>query len=157
VSITLEQARAIVAGVRARGRDKGFKPLTAVVLDAGDHVVAVEREDGSSTKRCEVAHGKAHDAISLGLGSRALMALESSSRTSSPRSPTRWAPSSRFSAGVLVTDADGSVLGVVWVYPGTRRTTTRPQRSQGSAPQASPAARTDAIHCRSGRPTACSK
>jgi uncharacterized protein GlcG (DUF336 family) len=36
-------------------------------------VVAAEREDGSSNKRFEIAHGKAFGAISIGIGSRALM------------------------------------------------------------------------------------
>ena len=36
-------------------------------------MIAVEREDGSSNKRFEVAHGKAHGAVSLGMGSRSLM------------------------------------------------------------------------------------
>lgn len=72
--LTLDTARSIVAGARAAGAEHGFKPLTVVVLDAGGHVVAVEREDGSSTKRFEIAFGKAHGAIALGLGSRALMA-----------------------------------------------------------------------------------
>jgi uncharacterized protein GlcG (DUF336 family) len=37
-------------------------------------VRAVEREDGSANKRFEIAFGKAHGALSLGMGSRALMA-----------------------------------------------------------------------------------
>ena len=52
----------------AHAADAGFKPLTVVVLDAGGHVVAVEREDGSSMKRFEIGFGKAHGALSLGHG-----------------------------------------------------------------------------------------
>jgi uncharacterized protein GlcG (DUF336 family) len=48
--------------------------MTVVVLDAGGHVIAVEREDGSSNNRFEIAFGKAHGALALGMGSRALMA-----------------------------------------------------------------------------------
>lgn len=69
----LDTARTIVANARAHGAREGFKPLTVVVLDAGGHVLAVEREDGSSNKRFEIAYGKAHGAVSLGMGSRALM------------------------------------------------------------------------------------
>ena len=64
------QARTIIAGSLAAGARHSFKPLTVVVLDAGGHVVAVEREDGSSNKRFEVAHGKAHGAAVVGMGSR---------------------------------------------------------------------------------------
>src|SRR5688500_17758282 len=71
--LPLETAREIVAATRGAGHAQGLKPLTVVVLDAGGHVVAVEREDGSSNKRFEVAYDKAHGALALGLGSRALM------------------------------------------------------------------------------------
>jgi uncharacterized protein GlcG (DUF336 family) len=74
VSINLETARTIIAAARQFGQDKGLKPLTVVVLDAGGNVLAAEREDGSSNKRFEIAHGKAFGAISIGVGSRALMA-----------------------------------------------------------------------------------
>jgi uncharacterized protein GlcG (DUF336 family) len=72
-SIALETARTIIAGARAHGSSAGLKPLTVVVLDAGGHVVAAEREDGSSMKRFEIAFGKAYGALSLGMGSRSIM------------------------------------------------------------------------------------
>jgi uncharacterized protein GlcG (DUF336 family) len=72
--MNLDQARTIVAAALAHAADAGLKPLTVVVLDAGGHVVAVERQDGSSNKRYEVAYGKASGAVALGMGSRALMA-----------------------------------------------------------------------------------
>ena len=73
MSITLDDARAIIAAARAAGRAAGLKPLSVVVLDAGGHVTAFEREDGSSNMRFQVAHGKAHGALALGMGSRAIM------------------------------------------------------------------------------------
>ena len=73
MTLSLSQARAIIAGTLAAGSAAQFKPLTVVVLDAGGHVLAAEREDGSSNKRFEVAHGKAHGAVSMGMGSRSLM------------------------------------------------------------------------------------
>jgi uncharacterized protein GlcG (DUF336 family) len=72
-SLALETARTIIAGARGHGSSAGLKPLTVVVLDAGGHVVAVEREDGSSMKRFEIAFGKAYGALSLGMGSRSIM------------------------------------------------------------------------------------
>ena len=71
--LDLETARSIVAGARAHGSSAGFKPLTVVVLDTGGHVIAVEREDGASMKRFEIGFGKAHGALSLGMGSRSIM------------------------------------------------------------------------------------
>ena len=72
--IDLSTARTVIEAARSAASARGFKPLTVVVLDAGGHVVAVEREDGSSNKRFEIAFGKANGALALGLGSRALMA-----------------------------------------------------------------------------------
>ncbi len=69
----LETARTILAAARAHGREAGLKPLTVVVLDAGGHVVAAEREDGASIGRFEIGFGKAYGALALGQGSRATM------------------------------------------------------------------------------------
>ncbi|GAA4668590.1 GlcG/HbpS family heme-binding protein [Nocardioides nanhaiensis] len=116
MTLDLETARTIVSAARAHGRDNGFKPLTVVVLDAGGHVVAVEREDGSSTRRFEIAHGKAHGAISLGLGSRALMARAEqqpyfiAAATSAVGGSLVPVP-----GGVLVRDPSGALLGAVGV------------------------------------------
>jgi uncharacterized protein GlcG (DUF336 family) len=72
--LTLDVARHIVAAARAHGREQGLAPLSVVVLDAGGHVTAFEREDGASNMRFQIAFGKAHGALALGIGSRALMA-----------------------------------------------------------------------------------
>ena len=74
MTIDLETARTVIAAARAKAKDTDCKPMTVVVLDAGGHVLAVEREDGAANKRFEIAFGKAHGALALGLGSRALMA-----------------------------------------------------------------------------------
>ena len=65
--ITLDEARAMVAGARAKGRELGLKPLAVVVLDAGGHPLAFEREDGASPGRFEIARGKAYGAVMTGL------------------------------------------------------------------------------------------
>ena len=115
-ALTLDTAREIVAGTRAHGREAGFKPLTVVVLDAGGHVVAAEREDGSSMKRFEIAFGKAHGALSLGMGSRSIMARAEQQAyfvaavTSAVGGALVPVP-----GGVLVKDGDGTLLGAVGV------------------------------------------
>ncbi|MBM6402691.1 heme-binding protein [Phycicoccus sp. CSK15P-2] len=112
----LETARGIVAAARAHGRDAGLKPLTVVVLDAGGHLVAAEREDGSSIGRVQVGVGKAYGALALGMGSRGIMARAEqqayfvSSVTSALGGALVPVP-----GGVLVTDDTGAVLGAVGV------------------------------------------
>ena len=116
MSITLEQARTIIASARAAGQAGGFKPLSVVVLDAGGHVTAFEREDGSSNMRFQIAHGKAHGAIALGMGSRALMA-----RAEQQPSFIAAATSAIGGAlipvpgGVLVQNEAGAVIGAVGI------------------------------------------
>lgn len=115
MTLSLSQAREIIAGARAAGSASAFNPLTVVVLDAGGHVLAVEREDGSSNKRFEIAYGKAHGAVSLGMGSRALMARAEQQPffiAAVTHSVGALVP---VPGGVLVRDADGALLGAVGV------------------------------------------
>jgi uncharacterized protein GlcG (DUF336 family) len=70
--ITLDAARTIVAAARAKGQEMGLKPLTVAVLDKAGNLKALEREDGSSNMRPDIAIGKANGALCMGLGSRAL-------------------------------------------------------------------------------------
>jgi len=74
MTLTLDHARQIIAATRAKGREMGLKPLSVVVLDAGGHVLAFEREDGAAPGRFGIAQGKAYGAVMLGLGGRAQMA-----------------------------------------------------------------------------------
>lgn len=114
--LNLETARTIIAGARSHSQEAGFKPLTVVVLDAGGHVVAVEREDGSSMKRFEIGFGKAHGALSLGMGSRAIMGRAEqqpyfiAAVTSAVGGALVPVP-----GGVLVRDTGGALLGAVGV------------------------------------------
>jgi uncharacterized protein GlcG (DUF336 family) len=71
-ALSLDQARQIMQASLAEGRRLGLKPLTVAVIDAGGHLTALERQDGSSPMRAELAMGKARGAVALGLGSRAL-------------------------------------------------------------------------------------
>ncbi len=116
MSIDLDTARSIIAGTRAHAATAGFKPMTVVVLDAGGHVVAAEREDGSSIKRFEIAFGKAHGALSLGMGSRSIMGRAEqqpyfiAAVTSAVGGALVPVP-----GGVLVRDAQGALVGAVGV------------------------------------------
>ena len=70
MTLTLQTARAIVDAALDYRSTAKMKPITIAVLDAGGHTKLLLREDGTSTLRPKVAHGKAHGAIALGLGSR---------------------------------------------------------------------------------------
>ena len=115
LGITLDQARAVIAGTLAAGRDRGLDPLTVVVLDAGGHVTAAEREDGSSTKRFEIAHGKAHGAIALGWGSRRTMGRAEDFAPFVTGVAVAIGALVPVPGGVLINTADGELLGAVGV------------------------------------------
>jgi uncharacterized protein GlcG (DUF336 family) len=116
VSIGLETARSITAGARAAAREYGLKPLTVVVLDAGGHVISVEREDGSANNRFEIAFGKAYGALALGMGSRSLMARAEQQpyfiASAAAAIGGRLIP---VPGGVLVKDEAGTIVGCVGV------------------------------------------
>jgi uncharacterized protein GlcG (DUF336 family) len=116
VSIGLETAKSITEGVRAAGREHSLKPLTVVALDACGHVVSVEREDGSSNNRFEIALGKAYGALALGMGSRSLMArAEQQPYFISAAAAAIGGRLIPVPGGVLVKDATGVTIGCVGV------------------------------------------
>jgi uncharacterized protein GlcG (DUF336 family) len=68
--ISLDQANQIISAALAKGRELGLKPLCVAVLDGGGHLIAMQREDGASTLRPQIAIGKAAGALGLGISSR---------------------------------------------------------------------------------------
>lgn len=114
--ISLDTARSIVAAALAKGRAEGMKPLTVVVLDAGGHVVAAEREDGSSNLRFEIAFGKANAALAMGIGTRGLMKRAEQQayfvQAVNGLAGGRFIP---VPGGVLVRDEAGEVIAAVGI------------------------------------------
>ncbi|MGC3654947.1 heme-binding protein, partial [Pseudomonas aeruginosa] len=58
-TISLETALGITRQALAVGREQSTAPLTIAVLDAGGHLVPLQREDGASMLRPQIAIGKA--------------------------------------------------------------------------------------------------
>jgi len=115
-ALDLDTARAILAAARAAGAEHGYKPLTVVVLDAGAHVVAVEREDGASNGRFDIAFGKANGALALGMGSRAIMArAEQQAYFVAAAGAAVGGKLVPVPGGVLVRDKNGALVGAVGV------------------------------------------
>jgi uncharacterized protein GlcG (DUF336 family) len=114
--ITLAKARTIVRAALKHARAGEMKPLAVVVLDAGGHLKAFEREDGASFYRFRVAHGKAHGAIGMGLGSRALHARAEQQSyfvlAVGALDDTAVVP---VPGGVLVRDRRGEIIGAVGI------------------------------------------
>lgn len=114
--ITRQQARTIIDAVFSKGEALNLKPLSVVVLDAGGHAIAFERDDGASFGRFQIAQGKAAGALALGVSSRKLgsMAEErpwfvGALASSAPH------PVIPAAGGVIIVDADGLTIGAVGV------------------------------------------
>lgn len=116
MTITLEQARRIIAGTMAEGNAQGLKPLSVVVVDAGGHVIAFERADGAAPGRFGIAHGKAYGCIMMGMSGQAQMArAEEQAYFMAAMNGVFGGAVVPVPGGILVTGADGVVIGAVGV------------------------------------------
>ena len=118
--LTLAEANAILAGALAAARADGLPPVAVVVLDAAGHPVALQREDGATMLRTDIALGKAYAAAGMGVASRVLHqraqdnpvffnALASSSQG-------RFIPQT---GALAIRRADGTLIGAVGASGGT--------------------------------------
>jgi uncharacterized protein GlcG (DUF336 family) len=118
--ITLAQANQIIDATLATARDRGYRPMAVVVLDSSGHIRALQREDGASMMRIDVAIGKAWAAVGMGVASRVL-----SERAK--QNPVFFGGLAATAHGkflaqpgaVLIKDAHGHVLGAIGASGGT--------------------------------------
>lgn len=114
--ISLRRAKQIISKTLAKGHEMGLKPLSVVILDAGGHVKAFEREDGASNLRFQVAHGKAYGAVGFGMGSRAISnRAEQQPHFVGALAGTFGDQLIPAPGGVLIRDKKGAILGAVGV------------------------------------------
>jgi uncharacterized protein GlcG (DUF336 family) len=113
--LTLQKAAAIVESALSHAAGLQLNPLTVAVLDAGGHLIAFQRQDGSSIMRPEIAQGKAWGALAMGMGGRALTQR-------AEQSPAFFVSLASVSkermvvpGGVLIKDVDGEIIGAVGI------------------------------------------
>jgi len=106
----------MVDAALAEGRRHGFMPLTVAVLDAGGHLIALKREDGSGIMRVEIATGKAWGALGMGQSSRTLRDRLKDRQffmnALSVASDGRFVP---VPGGVLVRDKSATIIGAIGI------------------------------------------
>lgn len=114
--LTLAQAQTILSAALAHARANHFQTLAVAVLDARGALKAFAAEDGTALKRDQIARGKAHGAVAMGVGSRALhrMAGERPHFIEGLHSAVDG-PMVPVPGGVLVRDAAGALLGAVGI------------------------------------------
>lgn len=119
-ALTLETANQIAAGALAAARSMGIPPVTVVVLDASGHLKVIQREDGASMFRFDVALGKAWGAIGMGAASRVLA-------DRAKENPNFFVALAATAGGkflpqpgaVLIRDEDGEIIGSAGASGGT--------------------------------------
>jgi uncharacterized protein GlcG (DUF336 family) len=118
-ALSLATANTIIAAALAEGARLKLKPLTVAVLDAGGHVIALQRQDGASNLRPQVATAKAAGALALGVSSRQIGVMAQERPTFVSAVATLGAAAAMgivpAAGGVLIKDAGGQVLGAVGI------------------------------------------
>lgn len=115
-SLTLEKANSIIAAAFSKATELQLKPIAVSVFDAGGHLKAFQKQDGTSILRFEIASGKAFGALAVGAGSRWLNNqakerphfLEGLSNVSGGKIVP-------VPGGVLIKDADNEIIGAVGI------------------------------------------
>ena len=116
MTISLRRARTIIRKAIEKGRELDLKPLSVVVLDAGGHVQAFEREDGAAPGRFAIAHGKAYGCVMLGMAGTAQMArAEAQAYFIDAANGVFGGQMVPVPGGVLLRDKKGDVVGAVGV------------------------------------------
>lgn len=116
MKISLRKARTIIRKALAKGREMELNPLSVVVLDAGGHIIAFEREDGASPGRFNIAHGKAYGSIMLGMAGTAQMnRAEQQAYFVNAMNGLFAGQFVPVPGGVLIRDKTGAVIGAVGV------------------------------------------
>jgi uncharacterized protein GlcG (DUF336 family) len=114
--LTLAKSLKIISAAFAKSRELNLKPMCVVVLDAGGHVKASQRQDGASMMRFEIASGKAYGALAVGAGSRWLnVQAETRPHFLEGLSAVSGGKIIAVPGGVLVRDRKGVIIGAVGV------------------------------------------
>ncbi|WP_369959450.1 heme-binding protein [Pseudomonas benzenivorans] len=115
-TLNLNTATLISNRALAVGREIGAAPLTVAMLDAGGHLISLQREDGASLLRPQIAIAKAWGALALGKGSR-LIAADAQQRPAFIGAVNNLAGGNLVPApgGVLIRDEEGEVIGAIGI------------------------------------------
>ncbi len=118
--LTLAQANKIIEAALAKAREMKVKPLTVAVLDEAGHVKALQREDGASMFRNDVAIGKAWASVGMGAASRVLLQrAKDNPQFFGALAATAQGKFLPQTGAVLIKDPEGNILGAAGASGGT--------------------------------------
>jgi len=114
--LTLDKANKIIENAISKARELGLSPLTVVVLDDSGHLKALQREDGASMIRQQIATAKAWGAVNMGVSSRSLAGV-AVQRPDFMNALINIADGKIMPApgGVLIRDTDNHLIGAVGI------------------------------------------
>lgn len=114
--LDLATANRIIEAALGKAAEAGMKPVAVAVLGPEGHVISLQRQDGASMFRNEIATGKAWGAVAMGESSRSLgrkardnpSFVQGLTVTSGGRILTS-------PGGVLIRGPQGAILGAVGI------------------------------------------
>ncbi|CZF81202.1 GlcG/HbpS family heme-binding protein [Grimontia marina] len=115
-NLTMIKALEITTKVFDAAQERKTQPLTVAILDRGGALISLQRQDGSSMMRPEIAIAKAWGALALGCSSRKI-ADDAQHRPCFISSVSTLAQGNLVPVpgGVLIRDAESELLGAVGV------------------------------------------
>jgi uncharacterized protein GlcG (DUF336 family) len=116
LSLSIEQAEAVIRSARDKAREIGV-PMNVAVLDGAGHLKAFVRMDGAVLGSIDVALKKAKTAVLFGMNSEAVGEF-SKPGGSSPGLAATNGGLVVFAGGIPIRDASGAVVGSVGVSGG---------------------------------------
>jgi uncharacterized protein GlcG (DUF336 family) len=115
--LSLQQANHIIEAVLQAARERDMPPLAVAILDTGAHLKALQREDGVSFLRVQIAQAKAWGALAMScntdqLAERYTQGVQQQGFIDALNAMTggRIIP---LPGGVLVRDADAVIVGAI--------------------------------------------
>ena len=115
-ALTLEIGLKVIAGSLARAGALECAPLAVVVLDAGGHDIAVQRQDRAGILRVDIARAKAWCALGMGYSSKEIgeraQKMPAFFGALAAVSQGRMVP---VAGGILLHDAQRNLIGAVGI------------------------------------------
>jgi len=116
MNLTLQEALTITQGAFNAGVIESSKPLTVAILDSGGKLISLQRQDGASMMRPDIATAKAWGALAMGCSSRKL-AVDAEQRPAFMTAITALADGNVLpvAGGILIKNSDQELLGAIGI------------------------------------------
>lgn len=114
--LNLDSSITIIQAAFDKGLELKTSPLTVAILDNGGKLISLQRQDGASMMRPDIAIGKAWGAVAMGKSSRAL-GDDAQDRPAFVAALNTLAQGNLIpvAGGVLIRDEKNEVLGAIGI------------------------------------------